>query len=69
MIISFGPVPAWSAPLRDKVLFGLVLVAVLVLFDRIRSGHQKGSSRDIVVMAILIAIICAVLVFFRFARH
>jgi hypothetical protein len=66
--LIFGPVPPWSAPLRDKLLFGLTLVAALVVFDRIRPKEQRGAKRDVIVTAILMAILCGALVIFQLMR-
>ena len=53
MALNFGPVPAWDAPLSEKIALLLVIGVILFCFDRAFSNRRPATTRDIAVFIAL----------------
>jgi hypothetical protein len=53
MALNFGPVPAWDAPLSEKVGLLVVIGVILFCFDRLFSRRLPATMRDIAVFIAL----------------
>jgi hypothetical protein len=57
MALNYGPVPAWNAPMSEKIALLVALGAVLICFDRVYPHRRPATTRDIITF---IALRCSV---------
>jgi hypothetical protein len=69
MVIYLSPIVPWSAPPQEKLLYGLLIAAVLLLFDRARSKPAKSSVKGTIEFMVLIAILFGISIYFSFFAH
>ena len=67
MGVISGPVPAWSAPLWEKIALGVAMLVVIIAFPAKPSQNEAGRIRKLFVFsAVLILVVWILLEVFRF---
>jgi hypothetical protein len=57
MALYFGPVPAWNAPLGEKLAYFVVMLGIIVGFDLIAPTRRRPASFREVAAFVALAVV------------